>query len=112
MPDTLPDSMKVIIASPPGGPETLRLSTHPLPQMKSKEVLIKVSAAGVNGADMKERQGKYPLPPGAPNIMGLEVSGEIVAVGRRCRRCTVGDHVCALLIGGGYAEYAVAPEGQ
>lgn len=112
MPDTMPDDMKVIIASPTGGPETLQLATRPLPQMKSEEVLIKVSAAGVNGADMKERQGKYPVPPGAPDIMGLEVSGEIVAVGRGCRRFAVGDHVCALLIGGGYAEYAVAPEGQ
>ena len=65
MPDIMPDSMKVIIASPVGGPETLQLATRPLPQMKSEEVLIKVSAAGVNGADMKERQGKYPVPPGA-----------------------------------------------
>ena len=112
MPDTMPDTMKVIIASPIGGPETLQLATRPLPQMKSEEVLIKVSAAGVNGADMKERQGKYPVPQGAPDIMGLEVSGEIVAVGRGCRRFAAGDHVCALLIGGGYAEYAVAPEGQ
>ena len=101
VPDTMPDNMRVIIASPTGGPETLQLAMRPVPQMKSEEVLIKVSAAGVNGADMKERQGKYPVPPGAPDIMGLEVSGEIVAVGRGCRRFAVGDHVCALLIGGG-----------
>ena len=110
--DTIPNTMKVITASPTGGPETLQLSTRPLSQVKSEEVLIKVSAAGVNGADLRERQGKYPVPSGAPDIMGLEVSGEIVAVGRGCRRFVVGDHVCALLIGGGYAEYAVAPEGQ
>ena len=110
--NNMPDNMKVIIASSTGGPETLQLANRPLPQVKSEEVLIKVSAAGVNGADMKERQGKYPMPPGAPDIMGLEVSGEIFAVGRGCRRFAAGDHVCALLIGGGYAEYAVAPEGQ
>ena len=63
MPDTMPNDMKVIIASPVGGPETLQLAMRPVPQMKSEEVLIKVIAAGVNGADMKERQGKYPVPP-------------------------------------------------
>ena len=74
--------------------------------------LIKVHAAGVNGADLREREGKYPVPPGAPNIMGLEVSGEIVAVGELCDRFRPSDMVCALLIGGGYAEYVIAPEGQ
>ena len=110
--NSLPDKMRVIVAASAGGPETLNLSTRPLPMIQSEEVLIKVSAVGVNGADLKERQGIYPVPLGAPDIMGLEVSGEIAAIGRRCRRFSVGDQVCALLIGGGYAEYAVAPEGQ
>ena len=104
--------MKAIIASTPGGPGVLTVATKPVPVMQPHEVLIKVRAAGVNGADMRERQGNYPVPPGAPDVMGLEVSGEIVTIGKRCCRFSVGDHVCALLIGGGYAEYAVAPEGQ
>ena len=83
-----------------------------MPQPAAGEVLIRVHAAGVNGADLREREGKYPVPPGAPDIMGLEVSGEIVAVGEGCSRFQSGDQVCALLIGGGYAEYALAPEGQ
>ena len=112
MKDNLPDKMRVIVASPAGGPETMKVLSLPLPQIQPEEVLVKVHAAGVNGADLKERQGKYPVPLGAPGIMGLEVSGEIVAVGKGCRRFSVGDRICALLIGGGYAEYAVAPEGQ
>ena len=104
--------MKAIVASNPGGPDVLTMATKSVPNMQQDEVLIKVYAAGVNGADLKERQGKYPLPPGAPDIMGLEVSGEIVDTGYRCKRFKSGDKVCALLIGGGYAEYAVAPEEQ
>ena len=69
--NSLPDKMRVIVATSAGGPETLSLSTRPLPMSQSAEVLIKVSAAGVNGADLKERQGIYPVPPGAPDIMGL-----------------------------------------
>ena len=108
----LPDIMKVISVRQAGGPENLELSVRPLPKIKSNEVLIKVMAAGVNGADLREREGKYPLPPGTPDIMGLEVSGKIVLVGKKCKRFSVGDEVCALIIGGGYAEYAVAPEAQ
>ena len=104
--------MRAIVASKPGGPDVLTLATKSVPKMQPNEVLIKVYAAGVNGADLKERQGKYPLPPGAPDIMGLEVSGEIVDTGYRCKRFKPGDKVCALLIGGGYADYAVAPEEQ
>ena len=112
MPSSLPSQMSFIQADPPGGPEALRLAIRDVPTPGSGEVLIKVHAAGVNGADLREREGKYPVPAGAPDIMGLEVSGEIAAVGRDCGRFQVGDQVCALLIGGGYAEYALAPEGQ
>ena len=108
----LPDQMQVILADPPGGPQVMRLASRNLPTPSSGEVLIKVAAAGVNGADLREREGKYPVPPGAPDIMGLEASGEIVAVGPDCQRFEIGDRVCALLIGGGYGEYALAPEGQ
>ena len=106
------DEMTVIIASHPGGPEVLEISKRPIPKPKAQEVLIKVAAAGVNGADLRERAGKYPVPEGAPDIMGLEVSGVIEAVGAECRRFKKDDIVCALLIGGGYASFAIAPEGQ
>ena len=112
MPFDLPQDMTVILADPPGGPDSMRLASRPLPTPALNEVLIRAHAAGVNGADLREREGRYPLPPGAPDIMGLEVSGEIVAVGGGCSRFQLGDQVCALLIGGGYAEYALAPEGQ
>jgi len=112
MPKLIPDQMTVIVADPPGGADALNLARRPVPAPGPGEVLIKVHAAGVNGADLREREGKYPVPPGAPDIMGLEASGEIVAVGTGCNRFQVGDAVCALLIGGGYAEYALSPEGQ
>ena len=108
----IPETMRAVVASTPGGPNALTLVKKSVPIMQPDEVLIKVYAAGVNGADIKERQGKYPLPLGAPDIMGLEVSGEIVGKGSHCKRFKQGDKVCALLIGGGYAEYVVAPEGQ
>ena len=110
--DPLPEMMRVIRADPPGGPEVMRIETRALPIPGPGQVLIRVSAAGVNGADLREREGKYPVPPGAPDLMGLEVSGTIAALGEDCTRFAVGDAVCALLIGGGYAEYVVAPEGQ
>ena len=112
MSKNIPETMQAIVVSAPGGPEKLTMATKPVPVVQPNEVLIKIYAAGVNGADLRERQGKYPVPPGAPDIMGLEVSGEIVDTGYRCRRFKRGDNVCALLIGGGYAEFAVAPEGQ
>ena len=111
-PQTTHTSMTTIVADPPGGPEVLRLETREVPSPGAGEVLIKVHAAGVNGADLREREGKYPVPPGAPDLMGLEVSGTIAATGVGCGRFQVGYKVCALLIGGGYAEYALAPEGQ
>ncbi len=108
----LPEQMRFIGVTAPGGPESLTILHAPVPRPGPAEVLIKTHATGVNGADLRERQGKYPVPPGAPDIMGLEVAGEIVALGKGCTRFKTGDAVCALLIGGGYAEYAVAPEGQ
>lgn len=105
-------SMRVIQAIPFGPPENLRLSEMSVPQPKAHEVLIKVTAAGVNGADLRQREGKYPVPNGAPDIMGLEISGTIVELGADCSRFKTGDKVCSLLNGGGYAEYAVVPEGQ
>ena len=104
--------MNIISAQPHGGPDVLRLARRAVPSPGPGEVLIRVHAAGVNGADLREREGKYPVPPGAPDIMGLEVSGEIASTGPDCERFAAGDKVCALLIGGGYAEYALAPEGQ
>ena len=104
--------MNVVVAEPPGGPEALRIEKRPIPAPASGEVLIRVHAAGVTGADLREREGKYPVPEGAPAIMGLEVSGVVVATGEGCSRFDIGERVCALLVGGGYAEYALAPEGQ
>ena len=112
MSNSIPEQMTVILADPPGGPEVMRLTKRPVPTPGHGELLIRVAAAGVNGADLRERQGKYPVPPGAPEHMGLEVSGTVVATGDACDRFQVGDEVCALLVGGGYAEFALAPEGQ
>ncbi len=105
MSSRLPASMKVIEMSGPGGPEVLRLADRPLPQPKSGEVLIKVTATGVNGPDLMQRKGLYPPPAGASDLLGLEISGEIVALGDQVARWAVGDKVAALTNGGGYAEY-------
>jgi putative PIG3 family NAD(P)H quinone oxidoreductase len=96
----------------PGGPEVLVRVTRPTPSPADGEVLIKVAAAGVNRPDVMQRQGSYPPPPGASDIPGLEVAGTIVALGSGVARWKVGDDVCALLAGGGYAEYTAAPEPQ
>ena len=109
---TLPKSMLVVIARTPGGPDVLDLVERPVPMPADGEVLIKVAAAGINGADMTQRRGKYAVPPGAPDALGLEVAGEIVAVGRGVSEWSLGDRVCALLIGGGYAEYVAVPAPQ
>ena len=107
-----PDTMTAIAISAPGGPDVLQAISLPLPSPATTEVLIKVAAAGVNRPDCLQRQGLYPAPPGASEIPGLEVSGEIITVGSNCIRFKPGDQVCALLTGGGYAEYCVAPEVQ
>ena len=108
----LPVKMHVVTTSSSKGPDSLFVSTVPTPSPGDGELLIKVHAAGINGADLRQREGKYPLPVNCPETLGLEVSGEIVALGQSCKRFKIGDKVCALLIGGGYAEYAIAPEGQ
>jgi NADPH2:quinone reductase len=104
--------MNAIDPEAPGGPEVLRVVRRPVPQPGAGEVLIRVAAAGVNRPDVLQRKGGYPPPPGAPSIPGLEVAGEIVALGAGVTAEMLGQPVCALLAGGGYAEYAVAPVGQ
>lgn len=111
-PNDLPETMAVIEIAEPGGPEALRPAMRPVPQPGPGEVLIRVAAAGVNRPDVMQRRGLYPPPPGASDLPGLEVSGTIVALGEDVTQWRPGDQVCALLAGGGYAEYAVAPEGQ
>lgn len=104
--------MNCVEIAAPGGPEVLRPARRPIPQPGPGEVLVKVAAAGVNRPDMLQRQGRYDPPPGACDLPGLEVAGEIAALGKGVKNWRVGDRVCALLAGGGYAEYAVAPAGQ
>ncbi|WII72125.1 NAD(P)H-quinone oxidoreductase [Bdellovibrio sp. 22V] len=104
--------MKAIEIEKPGGPEVLHLRERPVPTPKAGEVLIEVHAAGINRPDCAQRQGTYPPPPGASDILGLEVAGKIAACGDGVKRWKKGDHVCALLAGGGYAEMVTAPEGQ
>lgn len=103
--------MRAIEIAEPGGPEVLRLVERPAPEPRAGEVLVRVAAAGVNRPDLMQRQGKYPPPPGASDIPGLEISGEIVAV-RDVDGLRAGDRVCALVTGGGYAEYCAAPAEQ
>ena len=108
---TLPDTMRAITITEPGGPEVLEMSEVPLPDHGAGQVLVKVAAAGVNGPDLLQRRGHYPPPPGASELLGLEVSGTVVAVGSDCARWQVGDAICALTNGGGYADY-VAIDGD
>jgi hypothetical protein len=109
----LPASMRIIDVANPGGPEVLRVAIAPVPSPGTGEVLIRTVAAGVNRADLLQRQGHYPPPPGASPILGMEVSGYIAALGPGTSlRWRVGDAVCALLAGGGYAEFCAGPEGQ
>ncbi|ATI79117.1 MULTISPECIES: NAD(P)H-quinone oxidoreductase [Sphingobium] len=108
---TIPSQMTAIGIPVPGGPDALVPEQRPVPVPGEDEVLIRVAAAGVNRPDVLQRQGKYPPPPGASDIPGLEVAGTIVAAGRSADML-VGQRVCALLPGGGYAEYAIAPAGQ
>jgi NADPH2:quinone reductase len=104
--------MKCIQISKPGGPEVLVPAERPNPTPKANEILIKVAAAGVNRPDIAQRAGKYPPPPDASDLPGLEVAGEVAAVGADVKTWKVGDKVCALTHGGGYAEYCVTPEVQ
>lgn len=109
---TLPSTMKFVDHGTGGGPEVLRPSNCPLPTPQAGEVLVKVAFAGVNRPDCLQRSGKYPPPPGASPIVGLEVSGEVVALGEGATRWKLGDKICALTNGGAYAEYVTVPEGQ
>ena len=111
-PHAIPDVMKAIDLQEPGGPEVLVLVDRPVPRPESGEVLIKIAAAGVNRPDVLQRKGGYPPPPGAPSIPGLEIAGVIVAIGEGVEREQLGQSVCALLAGGGYAEYATVAAGQ
>jgi NADPH:quinone reductase len=108
----LPATMTAIEITEPGGPEVLKPASRPMPLPGAGEVLIQVAAAGVNRPDVMQRQGSYPPPPGASDIPGLEVAGTVVAVGLGVNHVKVGDAVCALVTGGGYASYCVAPEPQ
>jgi len=101
----IPDMMAAIEIPKPGGPEALKLVKRPVPQPQAGEVLIETHATGVNRLDVFQREGIYPIPPGASDIPGLDVAGRIAAVGAGVTGWSVGDPVCGLLTGGGYAEY-------
>jgi putative PIG3 family NAD(P)H quinone oxidoreductase len=104
--------MRAIVITDPGGPEVLTLGDAPDPEPGPGEVVVDVAATAVNRADLLQRQGFYPPPPGASEILGLECSGTVAAVGPGVERWQVGDEVCALLAGGGYAEQVLVPAGQ
>lgn len=106
----LPAAMRAIVADP--GAAALRVVERPVPSPRHGEVLLKIAAAGLNGADLSQRRGRYPMPPGAPDILGLEAAGEIVALGDGVAQWKKGDKVCALLVGGGYGEYCAVPAVQ
>ena len=108
----IPETMRVVDIKEPGPPEGLQIRTRPVPAPGAGDVLIQVAAAGVNRADIMQRKGNYPPPPGASDILGLEVSGTVAALGEGVSEFAVGDEVCALLTGGGYAEYCLAPAPQ
>lgn len=107
---SIPSSMTAIAITEPGDPDVLRPLTMPTPEPGSGEVLIKVKAAGVNRPDVLQRKGVYPPPPGASEIPGLEIAGEVVALGENASLWKIGDRICALVAGGGYAEYCVVHE--
>jgi NADPH2:quinone reductase len=109
---SVPTQMNLIEAAGAGGPEVLKLTQGPVPQAGAQDVLIRVAAAGVNRPDVLQRMGRYPIPPDASPIIGLEVAGEIAAIGAAVNQWKVGDKVCALTNGGGYAEYCRVPMGQ
>ena len=108
----IPQQMQVIEITKPGGPEVLQPATRPVPQPGPGEVLIEVAAAGVNRPDCFQRAGSYAPPPGASDLPGLEVAGTIAQLGAGVTQWKVGDAVCALTPGGGYAQYCVTPAGQ
>jgi putative PIG3 family NAD(P)H quinone oxidoreductase len=107
---SIPSTMKAVVAPQPDGAEALAVLDRPVPRPGKGEVLLKVAAAGVNRPDVLQRRGLYPPPPGAPDILGLEVAGEVIEAGKGAEQL-VGQKLCALVAGGGYAEYCVAPAG-
>ena len=109
---TIPATMNVVEIAEFGAAEGLRLSERPVPEPGDTEVLVQVAGAGINRADVMQRQGNYPPPPGASDILGLEVSGTVAALGSGVSEWTVGQRVCALVTGGGYAEYCLVPAPQ
>lgn len=110
--EKVPSQMTVIGISKPGGPEVLLPETRAVPAPGPGEILVKVAAAGVNRPDVAQRSGSYPPPPGASDLPGLEIAGEVVAVGSNARRHKVGDKVMSLVAGGGYAQYCIAQDDQ
>jgi NADPH:quinone reductase len=108
----IPEEMEAIDPERPGGPEVLVPARRPVPRPGPGELLIRVAAAGINRPDLLQRRGVYPPPPGAPAILGLEVAGTVAATGEEVPGELIGQKVCALVAGGCYAEYAVAPVGQ
>ena len=110
--DKLPAQMTVVAISKPGGPEVLVPEQRALPQPGPDEILVKVQAAGVNRPDVAQRSGAYPPPPGASDLPGLEIAGEVVAVGGNAKRHKIGDKVMSLVAGGGYARYCIAQDDQ
>ena len=109
---TVPATMTHVTTTGPGGPEVLVLTAGAVPTPRADEVLIRVAAAGVNRPDVAQRAGFYPPPPGASPIIGLEVAGEVVACGAEVSTYKIGDQVCALTNGGGYAQFCCAPQAQ
>ena len=110
MGELVPETMRAVEIAAPGGPEQLQLCSRPTPAPGKGEVLVKVAAAGVNRPDVLQRKGVYPPPPGASDIPGLEISGTVVAAGEGATHL-IGSRVCALVAGGGYADYCLAPTG-
>lgn len=110
--DKLPAQMTVVAISKPGGPEVLVPEQRAVPQPGPDEILVKVQAAGVNRPDVAQRSGAYPPPPGASDLPGLEIAGEVVAVGSNAKRHKIGDKVMSLVAGGGYAQYCIAQDAQ
>jgi NADPH2:quinone reductase len=109
---SLPAKMRAVEITKPGGPEVLKIGERPLPQPKANEILVKVAAAGVNRPDILQRMGLYAVPPDASDLPGLEIAGTVAAIGASVTMWKVGDQICALAHGGGYAEYCVVPEVQ
>ncbi|MHA1152326.1 MAG: NAD(P)H-quinone oxidoreductase [Alphaproteobacteria bacterium] len=112
MPEAIPATMTAIEIRAPGGPEALTPTNRPVPEPGAGEVLVRLAAAGVNRPDVLQRQGGYPPPPGASDIPGLEIAGDVVALGPGVTELAIGDQVTALVTGGGYAEYCTAPVPQ